>query len=144
MMRILPASINDSPSLASLSAQLGYPISPAEIGMAVERALADPGQTVFVARTEADVVAGWVHAFMRPMLMVERHIEVGALVVDENQRGQGIGRMLMAAVEAWAKEQGCTTVFLRSGEQRVDAHRFYDSIGYQRLKVSQTFIKKLE
>ncbi len=144
MVGILPASTADSPTLAALSAQLGYPLPVEEMAAAVERALADPEQTVFVARTDEGDVVGWVHGYVRPMLMVERHIEVGALVVDENQRGQGIGHFLMAAVEAWAKAQGCTTVFLRSNMKRVDAHRFYDSIGYQRLKVSQTFIKKLE
>ena len=143
MVRILLASVDDSPSLASLSAQLGYPVSAAEIGVAVQLALADPDQAVFVAKDEENVVAGWVHGFVRPLLMIERHIEVGALVVDENHRGQGIGRLLMAAIETWAKEKGCSTVFLRSAEQRVDAHRFYDSIGYQLLKVSQTFTKKL-
>ena len=144
MVHILPASIADSPSLAVLSAQLGYPLPTTEMRAALTSALADPEQTVFVAKTDAGDVAGWVHGYVRPLLMVERHIEVGALVVDENQRGQGIGRLLMAAIEAWAKEQGCTAVFLRSGEQRLDAHRFYDTIGYQRLKVSQTFRKKLE
>ena len=111
---------------------------------ALEAALADPGQAVFVAKTGTDEVAGWVHGYVRPLLMVEKHIEVGALVVDEKQRGQGIGRSLMAAIEGWAREQGCSAIYLRSGEQRLDAHKFYDAIGFQRLKISQTFTKKLE
>jgi GNAT superfamily N-acetyltransferase len=139
MLTIAPATSGDAASLASLSAQLGYPLSAAEMRAALALALADPDQAVFVAKTAAGDAIGWVHGFVRPLLMVEKHIEVGALVVDAAQRGQGAGRLLMAAIEGWAKEKGCSAIYLRSGEQRVDAHRFYEAIGYERLKVSQTF-----
>ena len=40
------------------------------------------------------------------------------------------GEALMNAVEQWARASGSGTVSLYSGAQRVDAHRFYERLGY--------------
>jgi len=49
----------------------------------------------------------------------------------------------MLAVEAWAKEQDCSIVSLRSNIIRKEAHAFYKNIGYDLIKESYTFRKKL-
>lgn len=36
------------------------------------------------------------------------------MVVDEKNRGKGIGRVLLAAVEKWVKSKNITTMVVRS------------------------------
>jgi GNAT superfamily N-acetyltransferase len=53
-----------------------------------------------------------------------------AVVVDESARGQGIGRLLVAAAEEYFTERGCAMVEVTSNKKRLDAHRFYEQLGY--------------
>lgn len=48
------------------------------------------------------------------------------LAVDPERRSQGIGKALLDAAKAWARERGATHLELDSGEARHDAHRFYE------------------
>src|SRR5918996_4353433 len=48
------------------------------------------------------------------------------LAVDPDRRSQGIGKGLLDAAKAWARERGATHLELDSGEARADAHRFYE------------------
>ena len=47
------------------------------------------------------------------------------LVVTSAYRSRGIGRLLLDAAAAWARERGCTHLELDSGLGRRDSHRFY-------------------
>lgn len=51
------------------------------------------------------------------------------LAVDPGRRSQGIGKALMDAAKAWARERGATHLELDSAEARADAHRFYEREG---------------
>jgi len=68
------------------------------------------------------------------------HIWVYDLVTDENNRGKGYGKLLMSYIENLAEENALQCVALQSGFQRIDAHRFYDNAGYE--KVSFVFQKE--
>ena len=48
------------------------------------------------------------------------------LAVDPERRSQGVGKALLDAAKAWAKERGATHLELDSGDARLDAHRFYE------------------
>jgi GNAT superfamily N-acetyltransferase len=48
------------------------------------------------------------------------------LAVDPERRSQRIGKTLLDAAMAWARERGATHLELDSGEARTDAHRFYE------------------
>ena len=47
------------------------------------------------------------------------------LAVDPERRSEGIGKALLDAAKAWAKERGATHLELDSADARKDAHRFY-------------------
>jgi GNAT superfamily N-acetyltransferase len=53
------------------------------------------------------------------------------LAVNPEWRSQGIGRALLDAAKAWARERGATHLELDSAEARTDAHRFYEREGAQ-------------
>jgi len=48
------------------------------------------------------------------------------LAVDPARRSSGVGRALLDAAKAWAREHGATHLELDSGDARIDAHRFYE------------------
>jgi GNAT superfamily N-acetyltransferase len=65
------------------------------------------------------------------------------MVVDEKKRRSGVGRALMAAAERWAKSRGVKLLRLRTEISRADAHAFYESLGYARLKTQHVYRKPL-
>jgi ribosomal protein S18 acetylase RimI-like enzyme len=54
------------------------------------------------------------------------------VVVDQQHRGQGIGRQMMDHAMALAREAGCYKLALSSNQQRERAHAFYESLGFTR------------
>ena len=54
-----------------------------------------------------------------------RRLYVDDLITDEAHRSRGIGKTLLAYLEATARRLGCDALALDSGTQRTDAHRFY-------------------
>lgn len=141
---VRPARAADAPRLAELCAQLGYPVSQAEVEQRLTgKILPNPEHALFVAETAEGEVIGWVHAYSRDLLMDPPHIELGGLVVDERTRSCGAGAMLMQRVEQWARGRGMEFVFVRSNAKRERAHKFYQRVGYAIMKTSLTFHKGL-
>jgi ribosomal protein S18 acetylase RimI-like enzyme len=52
------------------------------------------------------------------------------MVVDNRFRGRGIGRSLMAGIEAWAHEHGVSRLQLLADRTNFPALDFYDKIGW--------------
>ncbi|HHH83670.1 MAG TPA: GNAT family N-acetyltransferase [Chloroflexi bacterium] len=143
-IRIRAAKPEDGPALAPLSAQLGYPDPAEAIAGRLRGILRRWDHAVFVAEDESGRLLGWIHIFIRPLLILVPHAEVGGLVVDEQCRGEGVGQALLKAAESWARSLRLEQVLIRSRESRVQAHAFYETQGYTRLKISHTFMKSLE
>ena len=62
------------------------------------------------------------------------------MVVAKGRRSEGIGGLLMAAAEGWARARGLTHIELSSNSGRLDAHRFYERQGFAR---ASAFLKWL-
>jgi ribosomal protein S18 acetylase RimI-like enzyme len=52
------------------------------------------------------------------------------VITDINYRRKGIGKNILKNAIGYAKEQNCYKVLLQSGKKRDEAHRFYESIGF--------------
>jgi GNAT superfamily N-acetyltransferase len=71
-------------------------------------------------------------------LIVFRHLqsrgglcaEIESVHVHPEQRGRGIGHVLMEAAVQQARDLGCYRMQLTSNMARPDAHRFYESLGF--------------
>lgn len=61
---------------------------------------------------------------------LKKFLVIEAVVVDENYRGNGIGKKMLLELEARAIRQGCSYIILVSGNQRKEAHKFYEALGY--------------
>ncbi|WP_193183438.1 GNAT family N-acetyltransferase [Nisaea sediminum] len=145
-MRTTPSvrglTAKDSPSVAGLTVQLGYELDPGTAASRIESVLEAEGHHAFGAFLDEKLI-GYLHCFDRPSIEKGRGLVVQALVVDETIRGTGAGRLLMAEAERLARDLGCTSVSLSSGERRAGAHAFYERLGYLNSSVSRFFTKTL-
>jgi GNAT superfamily N-acetyltransferase len=140
---VRPAETADVGPIASLCGQLGYPSTSDDIERRLAGTAADPDATVLVADSRRDGVVGWVHVRALHLITRDACAEIGGLVVDEAQRGHGIGTRLMAAAEEWSRGQGLGTLRLRSNVIRDEAHAFYRRRGFANSKTSLLFTKAL-
>lgn len=136
------AQPEDAGSIATLCGQLGYPTSPEAVAQRCQRMQANNQHIVYVALANANVV-GWVHGHLCDLVITAPQILILGLVVDKHHRGYGIGRLLMQYIEQWAEERGCDTILVRSNVIRTDAHLFYQRVGYENIKQSKVFAKRL-
>ena len=67
---------------------------------------------------------------------------ISFLAVDERYRRNGIGKLLMEHLELICEQMGCSAIELTSADWRIDAHRFYNAIGFSRKKTT-VFIKEI-
>jgi GNAT superfamily N-acetyltransferase len=140
---VRPAVPSDAPRLAQLSGELGYPVAADTIAARLARLLARADDVVFVAETDGHVV-GWIHGAEQDLLESATRCELLGLVVDAGHRAQGVGRRLVAAVEAWAAGRGLELVSVRSNVSRTESHPFYERLGYTRVKTQHAYRKRLE
>jgi GNAT superfamily N-acetyltransferase len=62
--------------------------------------------------------------FGRPIGFIEN------VITDEKYRRQGLGKNVMQLAIDYAKEQNCNKVCLLSGSHRIEAHKFYEDLGF--------------
>ncbi len=136
------ASLDDAAAIAALAGQLGYPATTAEAARRLREVGSNPEHAVLVAEGGVGVV-GWIHVRISHLLLADTPAEIAGLVIDERERGRGIGRLLMAHAEDWAAEHGCRSVRLRSNVIRDRAHSFYERLGYRVTKSQRVFAKDL-
>lgn len=54
------------------------------------------------------------------------------LVVDQSERGQGTGTAMLKEMIAIAKYKNCYKIIFTSGEDRSEAHAFYEKMGFKK------------
>jgi GNAT superfamily N-acetyltransferase len=140
--RIRPATVDDTHAMVDLNRQLGYPTTEAELRTRLEPILASAEDAVLIASEDTRLI-GWVHVAIERTLEATDVAVLRGLVVDEAHRSGGVGLALLAAAEAWASQQGCVAVTVRSRVARERAHRFYEREGYVHVKTSHVFTKPL-
>lgn len=139
---IRSARAADAEVLSALLVQLGYNATPGEVQQRL-KFIVDSSSALFVAEHEVDGVVGCVQALVDVRFAEGRFGELVSLVVNSNNRGQGIGTRLIAAVESWLKENAVSTLRIRCNEKRTDAKLFYAKIGMKQIKTQAILEKQL-
>jgi GNAT superfamily N-acetyltransferase len=138
-IRIRPATPTDEDGVLALYPELFEPPGLRPPDYSIERAR--EGYREFVGSDHADVllaVRGGRIVGLASVCVDIRSVRYGLrcwledLVVTSGERSKGVGRALLAAASAWARERGCTHLELDSGLARADAHRFYEANGMTR------------
>ncbi len=143
MLTIRAIEADDVPALANLLGQLGYLISLKELTQRVYLISHGKESTLLVA-TNDDTIVGCVQAMIDRRLAEGSYGEVVSLVVDEAERGQGIGKKLVKAAEAWVMSKGYNRMRVRSNAKRDNAHRFFKRFGFTEIKSQKIFTKSLD
>ena len=118
---------------AALPHVFAAPAAPARSAQDVAGILGDPGQGLLVAQDGTRLV-GLVHVTLReryPPMVAKRFAVVEAVVAATTNRGIGVGRVLMATAERWARESGAEEVWLDVWEFNDAAVGFYAALGYE-------------
>lgn len=101
-----------------------------------------PLDALFVAKNNEKIL-GWMHLKELHRLHDLNVLEVVTLIVDENNRGMGIGTLLIQYAEEHAKKLRLHTIMLHSNIHRTNAALFYEKKGFTHSKTSKFFIKHL-
>ena len=129
---IRAAEINDAAALAQLMCELGYETTTAEMLQRLESILSDARYRTFIAELD-NQIAGMIGTLTLPSY---EHNDAGgrilALVIFNRARRRGIGRALIATAEKDFVQRGIRRVALDTRLTRDDAHKFYESLGYER------------
>jgi len=144
-IHVRPAHAADTPELARLAGELGYPSTEEEIRARLAAIESTPAHALWVAEAAGanGKLAGFLNAYVKRAIDTDARVEIAALVVDEKQRSRGVGKLLIERAEAWARENGCRTIGLRSNVIRDRAHKFYERLGYEHYKTQKAFRKSL-
>ena len=105
----------------------------------------DDCRPIFTAVEEMGTVLGYAFCvFQQPLndniLTDIKTLYIDDLCVDENIRGQHIGKSLYEAVLAFAKKQGCYNVTLNVWSLNDSAMKFYQACGLKPQKVGMETI----
>jgi GNAT superfamily N-acetyltransferase len=116
--------------MASLATQLGYASDAAQMAARLAQLQGHPDIRALVAERDGRVT-GMIGLMVFPAFHRDGlHGYVTALVVDERERGAGIGAVLLQTAESWFQERGVKRVNLTTALHREDAHGFYEKRGY--------------
>jgi ribosomal protein S18 acetylase RimI-like enzyme len=133
--------LSDAAALAMLMGELGYATTTAEMRERLRSILRDKVFRTFVAEID-DQVCGMIGTLTHAS---HEHNDpsgkIIALVVSKKHRRSGVGSALIAAAERDFVKRRVTRLSLTTRLTRVEAHRFYQALGYS--PNGRRFVKEL-
>jgi Acetyltransferases len=70
------------------------------------------------------VICEELYGSCKPFMVLEN------MIVDSQFRNKGVGKALVSELEKIAVQKNCTQIILITDTQRIDARKFYESVGY--------------
>jgi GNAT superfamily N-acetyltransferase len=127
---IRDATSSDAEAIVKLLAELGYRVPATQLPGRLARFTSVGNGRVLVAAADGVVRAVAAIEITYPIHHSDPVAHLSSFVVGRPVRRQGIGRLLLRAVEQAARDAGCGDVVVTSAEHRADAHAFYPSAGW--------------
>ena len=127
----------DLPAILTLYAQLGQDdgkvLSLEAAGRIFARMKTYPDYHIYIALLNSRIVGTFA------LLILDNIAHMGTpsailedVVVEEGIRSQGIGHQMMRYANSLCREKGCYKMSLTSNRNRDAAHRFYESLGFEK------------
>lgn len=122
---------DDADAAARLLGQLGYPASSAALETRISLAAAAGVHSVAAEASDGRLIG--LASMHRIQLLTEDSplALLTSLVVEEEARGNGVGRALVERVCEHARSAGCARITLTTHLRRSDAHAFYERLGFE-------------
>lgn len=128
-IRTRNATAADSPAIAALLGQLGYPSEEREIPKRLANVI-EHGGAVVLAIDGGDTPLGLISLTRHWGLHSSGPVAyIMALVIAEDARGMGVGKALVEYAKQWGVHNGCERITVTSAEHRDGAHAFYPAVG---------------
>ena len=130
------ASRRDVTDLFRLNVQLATAsptITPERLAVVLGKIESYPDYRIYLVHAGERLVGTFALLIMDTL--GDRCAPAGAIedvVVDRDARGQGIGREMMRFAMERCREAGCCKMVLSSNLRREEAHRFYESLGFEK------------
>ena len=135
--------LEDAQRVSELCVQLGYPATADEARHRISQMLSLPYHEAFVS-IDDKFITGWIYAFRSFNIESNPFIEIGGLIVDENYRGHGIGKELIEKVREWALSNDVHELRVRTNIRRIESHKFYTAMGFQKTKEQKVYNLPIE
>ena len=119
-------------ALGSVREDASLPLDPAYLA-AFEAIDSDPNQQLVVAELESAIVGTLQLSFL-PGLSYKGawRGQIEAVRIARRQRGRGLGAQVIGWAVDRCRARGCHLVQLTSNSVRLDAHRFYERLGFSK------------
>jgi GNAT superfamily N-acetyltransferase len=135
--KIYEATGRDLPSILALYTHLGMDdgsiLTLKEAKRIFNRIKTYPDYKLYIARVDEEIVGTFA------LIIMDNIGHMGALsgivedvVVHPDYRRKGIGRRMMEFAMDYCRKKGCYKMTLSSNLNRIDAHRFYRSLGFKK------------
>ena len=100
--------------------------------LAFEQINNDPNHELIVAELDGDVI-GTLHLMFLPSVSFQGGLraQIESVRVDKRFQSRGIGSEMMKWAMERARQRGAHVVQLTTHKSRVDAHRFYERLGFK-------------
>lgn len=141
-MIVRPALCEDAPAIHELTVFMGYQCTLEDFRARLEEILGAAENEIFLACDDV-ALAGWVHIFVARRLGVPGFVEIGGIVIREQHQRRGVGRLLIAQCESWARDKYYTSMRVRCSTLRPEAHAFYQAAAFDMTKSQFVFEKRL-
>jgi ribosomal protein S18 acetylase RimI-like enzyme len=99
---------------------------------------AKTGDGAVLVAADAAGIAGVISVRSSTHFTGERDGYIGELAVADHASRRGIGRALIAAAEAWARDHGLRNLSLLTGAFNTNARAFYAALGFAEEEVRLT------
>lgn len=139
-MNVIYRKIAENDCLTGLMSELGYAHTEESISTNIKEVQLRGGE-IFVADIDGKI-GGCVCAILDARLAAGVWGEIVSLVVAQKYRDTGLGKGLVVHAETWLGLK-VDKIRVRANALRLDAHEFYQSIGYQKTKTQKLFTKIL-
>lgn len=140
-MHIRDVTADDAAAISEINREaLGYEFGVEDTRAQLERIVKAPNIALLVA-VDGEEILGYIqlsdyeNTYHRPLK------NLITLAISPRHQRRGVGRRLLSAGEEWARADGACGVRLVTGQNRVDARKFYAANGYEVRKEQTNLIK---
>ena len=125
----LVALLADDPLGSGREARAGEDLAPYRRAFAL--IAGDPAHALVVA-VDGEEVVGTLQLSVLPSLSLRGALrgQIEAVRVRADHRGQGLGEAMIGWAVGEARRRDCSLVQLTTNKARIDAHRFYERLGF--------------
>ncbi len=130
MIEICKAEPTNALCIQRLLLQLGYDSNELELKSALSQQ--DQHSEVFIAKSGAQVIALMSLIYFYYFPLQKPLCRITAIVVDENIRNNGVGKMLIDFALSQAKENACAQLEVTTSLARKATQAYYERIGFKK------------